>query len=171
MALAVRRKQLVVFAVILAAVGGYLLYQWIRVSPEEKIRRVLDNIFAAIGRADVDGVMEHVSPDYRGEEVDRETLRRMAERFFESFGPTEVTVRRCNITAEGYVGVAELGLSIDVARETRWGRRMGRSSWRLSFVRYGKRWYVERIAPVSVGGYPFESLRSLATNIPSSRGF
>jgi hypothetical protein len=166
MPIAFRSKRVIAAVVIAACVAAWLVADWLIVTEAECVEQVMDRLFAAAERADVEGMIAEVASDYRQEEGDRDTLQGYARRYFAVCGPTRVSVYHSRIKVEGQVATADLRLFARVQRETPWGRRAVGSRWRLAFVRYGRRWYVDRIAPVEIGSTPFESLKDLMRHVP-----
>ena len=169
MSISIGRNHFIAVAAVLGVVAVYLLVDWLVVTPEERVRAVIEVVMESASRADVKTILDNIAPDYDDDGIDRETLQGYAEDFFGHCGPTRVRIRRCKVTVEGQIGVADLRIYARVSEPTNWGRQGASSQWRISMVRYGDRWYIDRLSPVSVAMYPISDLKSLMGNVPSSR--
>ena len=166
MAIVIQRRHVIAASLAAAAVATYLIGDWIIVTDAERLRVVVDRVVAAASKADARGVMAEVAPDYSQDGVRHEALQAFVERFFDAYGPAHTRMRSFTANAEGLVGVAEVRVYSRVDKETPWGRRGVASHWRLSFIRYGERWTIERIAPVSMGMQRISSLKRLMRRVP-----
>ncbi len=159
------RKRITVTAIIVGSALAVLVADWIHVSPAEKIRAAIDRMVDAAAQADARGILNEVVPDYRDEGVDRKALEAMTQRFFQTYGPTRVSIRSCSITVEAGAGLAELSLNATVSKPHFLAGRPVGSNWRLAFIEQKGRWRVDRIMPLSLASDSVTSIANVARHL------
>ena len=161
MSIAISRKHLKVIVAVLAAAIGALLWDWLYVSPAERMRDIVDSMVDAVERGDADALLVDLAPDYLDGDLDKKALQLMARAYFDIYGPTRVTVWSCRIKAEGQTAVAQVAVRTTTPKAPS-GPNSAPSRWRLLFVNCDGRWYVDRITPTRIYQRDVSGLKDLA---------
>ncbi len=146
------RRRLVVAGVALVLVSCWVLCDLLVVTDREWIDRILDGLADAAETADTKAMMQHLSRDYRAEEIDYEGMQALIHAYFTLFGSTHISyLQRDDISIRGQRAVADVVLW---ARSASGGRSYaaGRSEWRFHFRKYGDQWQITRIEPIRFDG-------------------
>jgi len=143
-----RERMVLIGAVAAAAVIGLIVERSL-VSERQRIARVVRDMAAAAGKADVSALFSHVSENFSDQDISREGLRILAEAVFDHYGPIRVSVRRTGIRIVGAMAVVELDLWASDSS----GSVYGSSSWTLEMVRESDgAWRVTGAVPMRIGG-------------------
>ena len=154
--------------IILVAAGAYFLCDMLTPSPKEKLKQIIDKMAQAAARADTQALLADLTEDYSQDDMDRAGLESSADKYFQTYGATQVTVRKLDLNVQGQIAVADVRIFTKAANLSEWGADGAESIWRLSFIRNEGHWGIERIMPVlvmgqSVSGFNFkEELRNAA---------
>ena len=150
-------KDIIVIVVVVAAIGGYLLWDRFAPAPQNDIREILKRMTRAAESGNARTLLAELAPEYKGELADRADLIKLAERYFGEYGPTKAEIHTCTINVRGELALADVSVTTKAAQTRKWGADGAQSVWRLSFAKYGVRWYVEDIVPMSFMGHDVES--------------
>ena len=157
----VTRQQAYVALGILGAVIIALLLDRLIVTDRDRIVRVIRDMCGAAGKADVDGLLAHLSQDYYDETMTPPELRKVAESFFARHGPVRVTVRGTAMSLSGRIALAEVTLFARAEDSDR-GTLSGQSVWEMEFRKEADgAWRVTRIAPIQIERRGVSGWRSL----------
>ena len=149
---ALNRRQIAAVLIVAGAVIAAVVIERLVVTERERILGVIADLRAAVGRADVPGIFEHVSSDYYDEAIPRERLRSLAHVFFRHYGPPHVHIFDTAVNRIGDLAVVELRVSTS-ARPRGHASLAGRSSWQLDLRKEADgAWRVTRLVPLRIGG-------------------
>ena len=164
MAIVMRRRTLYILILLVAAAVGYVVYDWVTVTPEEALAASTDRIVSAVRERDVDKLMAEFAPDYDEGDMDRKALEKIARAFFAAYPPLPLRRLGRTIHVQGTTAVVELRVTCRIEFPKRLGgrTRSGDSDWRFTYIRQNKRWVVDRVQPVHIGDYKPTSLRDAA---------
>ncbi|HRU07415.1 MAG TPA: hypothetical protein P5137_16750, partial [Candidatus Brocadiia bacterium] len=161
-------KDIVVAVIIAAAVGGYFLWEKLAPRPSEEILAVIARMREAAEKGDAKAFLAELAAEYKGEMAKRAQITEYVTDYFREYGPTEVKVLNSVVTVEGVLAVANVTAQTRATNREKWGGDGVESSWLLKFARYGGRWYVDDIVPLTfmqqeVASFHFrEELRKIA---------
>lgn len=164
MAIVMRRRTLCILLALVAAAVGYLVYDWLTVTPEEALAASTDRIVSAVRERDVDKLMAEFAPDYDEGDVDRKDIQRIARAFFSMYGPLPVRRVGRTIRVQGGTALVELRLTCRFEFPKRLGgrTRSGDADWRFTYILQNKKWVVDRVQPVRLGDYKPTGLKDAA---------
>lgn len=142
------RRRLVAAGAALGLVLCWVLADLLVVTDRERIVRILDGLAEAARTADTRAVMQHLSRDYRAEDMNYDGMQALVHAYFTTYGPTDIRyLQRDDISITGQRAAADV---VVLARSDP-GRRCcagGRSEWRLLFRKYGEEWRVVCLEPL-----------------------
>jgi len=152
------------FAAASAVVGGALLLILMSLlwkTEREQIAGAISDTVRSMEEGDADEAIRHVAHDYYNDGLDREALKELARKAIEYYGAPGITVLNKQIEVSDGLATARVNLLAHGTKRQRGLRNLSRSEWILSFQKEGKRWHIRKVTPVTFGGQPVESLRSL----------
>ena len=145
----IRREKIVLVAVVLVAVFGALLVDWLIVTDSERVESAIGAMAEAARRADVEAVFTHVSEEYADTEMPLSALRALAEEFFRRYDGVVVRLRDVRVRVMGGLATAVVAVGTRNERADLYGS----SLWQVEFVKEEDgAWRVTRIIPLRFGG-------------------
>ena len=152
------REQKILVSLVAAAVAGVLLVDWVHVSDEERVERVIRNMADAVREKNLVKLFSFISQDYSSAGMDREALRVLVAVTFERYEMTGVRVSHIRLSVSGRLALAEVDVRADASRYGQYRR----SGWQVSLAKEtGDAWRVTSIDLVWVGDYRRDEKRSL----------
>ena len=156
------KKAIIILALIVAAVGGWLIVGRLFPSDKKRVEWTLGDIRKAVEGGDAQRCMAFVSPDYFYDNMNRKALAVFAEGVLKLSGPMNVRVLRQDVTVLAGGGFAVT--AGEVLSTPRAGSDLPgpvRTSWNLTFRKEGKDWKVWQVELNSVNGERVQGLRGL----------
>ena len=149
-AVSLTRKRLLAIGFIIAAGLAAMLVDLLVVTENEQIHGVIEALHDAVGRADVDALVAHVSEDYDTMGLTLDELRVLADAFFKRYGPVRLRHFRVQANRIGDVAIATVS-GIASGQEERYAPILGHSVWEIQLRKESDgAWRVTSIAPVQI---------------------
>lgn len=143
----ITQEKVVLLLIVVAAVAGALLLDRLVVTESERVEKVIEEMAAAVERADADGILARVSGNYAGADMPVGALRELAEAFFEQHGQLSVTLSDVRVEVAGTLATAQVAVRV----YSQGSESYGRSRWEIDLLKEPDgEWGVIRITPVQL---------------------
>jgi hypothetical protein len=105
--------------------------------------------------------MQHVSPDFSQEGMDRIALRQFIRDGLRAYGPPKVSVLSKKIELSADSATCTLVVMSSFPSFRRGYTTLARSKWRVSLRKIGGKWYITEVSPRELEGLSLAGLKQL----------
>ena len=150
----------IALAVLVCLAGGiYVGFGLLWPSDRARIVAATRHVCAALERGDADAVLEHVSPYFSEEGVDRRELNEYLHRALRRNAISSVRLSVRQVSVDGPRASARV--HVLSTHEAAYGGRLARSEWLLRFERINDRWLIRQATPLQVNARSVAGLRTV----------